>query len=147
MLLYYNTKRISRLQIERLLVASLDKENDADNYDTEDADDCRTVVAAVSADLTSFASTFADENSVQVFYARSDNVINTWHLPGHVQFPVGSRSSARWESALSTSPKTSRKIQAPTPAVENHVDHDVPVTKFVQIDRTRIIARPGVNMD
>ncbi|KAE9539447.1 hypothetical protein AGLY_004699 [Aphis glycines] len=58
--------------------------------------------AAVSPDMTSVATAFTDDRCVQVFYARSDHTMNTWQLPGCVQFPVHSRSASRWEKALTT---------------------------------------------
>lgn len=81
-------------------------DSDSDESENDEANARQTVCAAVSTDLTSMATTFADENCVQVFYARSDHVVNTWRLPDHVQFPVKSRSSSAWERALSTSPMT-----------------------------------------
>ncbi|VVC24700.1 Hypothetical protein CINCED_3A004511 [Cinara cedri] len=90
--------------LQYLLTLSLieEKEKDyfASNVDTDIK--YKTIAsAAVSSNLTSFASTFVDRNCVQVFYARSDHAINSWRLPEHVLFPRDSRSPSRWESAIS----------------------------------------------
>lgn len=61
-----------------------------------------TSTAAVSPDMTSVATAFADDRCVQVFYARSDHTVDTWRLPDRIRFPVHSRSASRWEKALTT---------------------------------------------
>lgn len=79
-----------------------------DDYDNSNK--CQKAIhSAVSSDMTSFATTIADEGCVQVFYARSDRTIDTWYLPDHVQFPVYSRSPTEWERSLSTFPRDVHK--------------------------------------
>jgi hypothetical protein len=86
----------------------LNDSNLEDDYDGRNK--CQNSIhAAVSSDMTSFATMLVDEYCVQVFYARSDHTMDTWILPEHVQLPVYSHSPPQWERALSTSPRTVHK--------------------------------------
>ncbi|VVC38310.1 Hypothetical protein CINCED_3A012072 [Cinara cedri] len=113
--------------LNKFLNTTLNAENDPKNVDDESANTFQNIVAAVSADLTSFASTYVDHRTVQVFYARSDHVINTWCLPEQVQFPLDSYSSSRWESAMSTRPIT--RIRPASHMVQNHVSSELSIAK------------------
>ncbi|XP_025199053.1 uncharacterized protein LOC112597296 [Melanaphis sacchari] len=105
-----NTPNHLRELIDDMLV-NFDSDSDSDdetNCRTSQGRHCgrrRTVcssTAAVSSDMTSVATAFADDRCVQVFYAKSDYTVNTWRLPDFVRFPVHSRSASRWEKALTT---------------------------------------------
>ncbi|XP_060849047.1 uncharacterized protein LOC132928419 [Rhopalosiphum padi] len=105
------------------MLTNFDSDSDGD-YET----DCKTPrrktvcssTAAVSPDMTSVATAFADDRCVQVFYARSDHSVNTWRLPDCVRFPVNSRSASRWEKALTTDcPRSARAADASRIAQKN----------------------------
>jgi len=88
-----------------------------------------TNTAAVSPDMTSVATAFTDDRSVQAFYARSDHAVNTWRLPYSVWFPVHSRLASRWEKALTTDcPRTARAANSIRAAQKKaKKDWDLPV--------------------
>jgi len=105
------------------MLTNFDSDSDGD-YET----DCKTPrrktvcssTAAVSPDMTSVATAFADDRCVQVFYARSDHSVNTWRLPDCVRFPVNSRSASRWDQALTTDcPRSARAADASRIAQKN----------------------------
>lgn len=117
--------RKSRVQLKELvedMLTNFDSDSDGDDEtDNRSPRGCghdrRQIVcsstAAVSPDMTSVATAFTDDRCVQVFYARSDHAMNTWQLPGCVQFPVHSRSASRWEKALTTDcPLAARRADA-----------------------------------
>lgn len=89
-----------------------------------------TNTAAVSPDMTSVATAFTDDRSVQAFYARSDHAVDTWRLPSSFWFPVHSLSASQWEKALTTDcPLQTARAADSTRAVQKKAkkDWDLPV--------------------
>ncbi|XP_022162480.1 uncharacterized protein LOC111028232 [Myzus persicae] len=127
-----NTPNYLRELVEDML-KNFDSDSDTDD-EVSRPHRCRhrttcTNTAAVSPDMTSVATAFADDRSVQAFYARSDHTVDTWRLPNSFRFPVHSRSASRWEKALTTDCPLWARVTNSTKTVKKNIikDWDLPV--------------------